>query len=413
MTLLPLPDQRETVVLVGTTVRKPLAVLKPYLDSLAWQELPTRVRMVPCFVPDFTPEQADAQDYLFRWVNERGGTLLQGVPSQAVDFSDDPIHDSHQWQLASMLRVGEHKNRIIQFALAVHVDYLFFADADLILDTTTLASLLAADRPIVTATYWTRWSKRQGEKSEPVSGPQVWLQHPYQLFGRGMEEPEFRAKLLDRNVHRVWGFGACTLLQRRVLEAGVNFSHVPGVPTDGLMGGEDRHFCIQAERRHIQAFADGWPDIFHIYHADQHVPRVPEMVARLGRVHHRCARLGDLVSLRLRPLEPLPVSPTQYQQSTPVTLRGRLGTLKLLPEIEEAVYNTERGQTVVERVHFPIHYPVPFLRGRTRLMELTVVDIKPYGFPPIVEEELRVGPNSGAWQDVAALTPQQQVMPDG
>lgn len=397
MPLETLPDYRDTVIVVGTSVRKPLPILSAFLNSLAWQSLPTRVRLVPAFVPDFPVGMEDAQELLFRWTNERGGVLIQGAPATQTDFSDSPDLDSHQWGQSAMARVGYNKNAILRYALETKADYVLLSDADLILDKYTVASMLACEKPIVTATYWTRWSKRSNEHTKVPAQPQVWLRHPYELSGRGMDEAEFRDKLLGRNVQRVWGFGACTLINRRVLESGLSFDYLPDVSQQGLMGGEDRHFCIRAERMHIDAYADNWPDIFHIYHADQDVPKISEMVSRLGRDHPEVPALGDLVSLRSRPLEPLPVAPGRFQHTQPIQVRGRLGQIALLPQLEEAVYNLKRGEKTIVKCVFPQHSAVGYLRGRQRLIEVTLLDVKPFGYPPVVEQDLQVGPKSGAY----------------
>ena len=413
MPLLPLPDQRKVRIVVGSTYRKPLSVLRAHLESLDWQELPNNTVMIPVAVPDFTPDQLDAQQYLFQWVNERGGTLLQGVPAGSPDFSDAAGLPSHQWGQSAMARVGANKTKIIQFAIECQADYLLFADSDLILDRTTVASLLASDKHIVTGVYWTKWTNQTTETGRIDAGPQVWLQHPYTLEGRGMDGAEFRQKLLNRELTRVWGFGALTLLSRKVLEAGLNFDYLPDVPLTGLMGGEDRHFCIRAERMHIDAWADCWPDVFHIYHAATDVAKIPAMLARLGTAHPQQPTLGDLVSVRIRALEPVPVGPGRMQYVAPQWLRGRLGQIAVLPEIEEAIYGLTRGQTATVSVHFPVHYPIPQLRGRTRLIEVFLVDCKPFGHPPVVEEELFVGPKSGAWTDRTTLTPDQEADANG
>lgn len=405
----PLPDYRDTVIVVGTSCRKPLNILAPHLESLAYQELPPRTRLHFVYVPDFVNGQEDAQEALLRFVNERGGELIKGLDSRADDFSDAPQHDSHQWTGSAMARVGAHKNLIIKRALELKADYLFLCDADLILDRTTIASLLAAQKPITTAVYWSYWTKRGTETRKIHAAPQVWLRHPYQLDGRGMDEAEFRQKLLSRSLTRVYGFGACTLIDRRVLEAGVSFEYLPDVPQQGLMAGEDRHFCIRAERMHIEAYADPFPDIFHVYHADQDIPRIPEMLKRLGAVHPQKAQLGDLVSLRLRALEPVPVGPNQYQQPMPLSVRGRLGQLAMLPELEEAVYGLSRNDRAVIRCHFPVHHSMPFLRGATRLIEVSLVDCKPFCFSPQVEDEMYVGPRSGAWHDQVTLNVEQNM----
>lgn len=403
--IITLSDYRETVIVVGTSVRKSLPILQAHLDSLAAQDLPPRVRLLPVYVPDFAPDQNDAQALLFKWVNERNGVLIQGLPQSGPDFADHVGTATHEWQPTAMARVGAHKNIIIKYALANKADYLFFCDADLMLDRTTIRSLLSCDRPLVTATYWTHWQRNTQETAQRNAMPQVWLGHPYQLDGHGMDAAEFRGRLLSRELLRVFGFGACTLIQRKVLEAGITFEYLPDVPQTGMFAGEDRHFCIRCERSHIDAYADTWPDIFHIYHAATDVPQIPAMAARLGTPHPRRPVLGDLVSLRLRALEPVPVAPNRLGNAQPQFPRGRLGSLALLPELEAAILGMERGQTTMVRAHFPVHYPIPFLRGRARLIEIALIDCKPFGAPPTVEDELYM--QGASFVDSQTLTPAQ------
>jgi hypothetical protein len=58
-------------------------------------------------------------------------------------------------------------------------------------------------------------------------------------------------------------------------------------------------------------------------------------------------------------------------------------------------------------VHFPVHHSLPYFRGRRRLIRLTLVDVKPLGWPPILDAELFVGPKSGRWMDTTTLSTQQ------
>ena len=398
----PLPDHRQRVIVVGASVRKPLDILQPFLNSLAYQELPPQTVLHFCFIPDFEQPNTDAEQFLREWVKERNGECLRGVPGTPADFREGP--NTHEWSLSSMRRVGQNKNKILQRALELKADAVFLCDADLILDRTTLASLLATERHLATAVYWTYWNKEGQETRQIHAAPQVWLRHPYGLDGRGMDAAEFRQKLVAKELTRVWGFGACTLIGRRVLEAGIDFSPVPEVPQTGLMAGEDRQFCIKCERGHLEAFADPWPDIFHIYHRADDVPQIPEMVARLGRPHPLHARLGDLVSLRLHALEPIPRTPTQASIYPPHFARGRLGQLSLMPELEEAVYGLARGEKQIVRIHCAAHHPFPFYRGRARLLEMQLIDCKPWGAPPVLEQELYVGSASRTTMDHTDLT---------
>jgi hypothetical protein len=284
-----------------------------------------------------------------------------------------------------MQRVGQNKDLILAHARQIQADYVLFVDSDLILDRTTVASLLSAEKPITTAVYFTTWQKIGSETAINPPQPQVWLTHPYGLAGRGMDEAEFRGKLTNRELTRVWGFGACTLLNRPVIESGVSFAYLPDVSRDGMMAGEDRHFSLSCEQRHISAYADSWPDIFHLYR-EEDIGRIPEMLARLGESHPDLARTGDLISLRLRPLEPLQVAPGRYQSLPPVSVRGRLGAIQIAPEIERAVESLKRGGQKVVKVKFPLHHGLPQLRGRSRLIEVTVIDVKPAGPHPSLED---------------------------
>src|SRR5205807_7447923 len=131
MQLAVLPDAHEPLILVGTSVRKPAAVLAPYLASLAWQELPARVKLHYAFVDDGC--ERDARLLLDEFVQTHGGEVLRGVPGAVGDFSDVHPH-THQWTPSAMRRVGANKNRLLSRALELHADAVWLVDADLICD---------------------------------------------------------------------------------------------------------------------------------------------------------------------------------------------------------------------------------------------------------------------------------------
>lgn len=107
------------------------------------------------------------------------------------------------------------------------------------------------------------------------------------------------------------------------------------------------------------------------------------------------------------------MTPQRNQLFPPTLVRGRLGAIKLLPQIEEAVTQLKRGEKKIVRVHFPVHYEVPFLRGRTRLMEITLLDCKANQAPPVVEEDLHQT-SAGRFIDPATLTePQREMVANG
>jgi hypothetical protein len=182
----------------------------------------------------------------------------------------------------------------------------------------------------------------------------------------------------------------------------------------GIGQGEDRHFCMRAEALHLRMVADPWPDIFHIYHRPDDEALIPEMLTRLsmytpppdpltGEAIPGNPGIGDLVSLELHAMEPIPTqhgltpAPTQY-------VRGRLGQVGLHPELSEAVTGMQRGEVKIVPVHFGLDYPFPPYRGLRRLIRVTLIDHKPFGLPPVVEDEVLTN-RIGATMDTTTLTP--------
>lgn len=398
----PLPTHQRQTVVVGTAVRKKPVILQAYLDTLAWQEWPKGVTPTYCFVAD--TDDLAALSLLREFVARHGGVVIE--PGMGPRDTDDTHPVTHQWSPNAMERVGQYKNLIFRHTQEVKASHCWLVDADLLLDRTTFASLWSQRVPIACAVYWTHWYNPGVVKGQIHAAPQVWLNHPYQLEGRGYDYAEFRRALIDRQRIQVWGQGACTLIDRSAIDKGVSFDYVPGVSREGMMAGEDRHFCLRAEALHLPMVADPWPDIFHIYHP-QDVDKIPEMLVRLGASHPAKASVGDWVSATLEPLEPL-LTPAGAIAMPPTWFRGRLGSAAMLPELEEYLGTATRGSTSVIGVHFPIHHPVTWLRGQRRLIRVTVLDCKPWGFAPVVEEELLKGVATGVIGDRITLSVAQQ-----
>ena len=398
-TLRVLPFAKPIRILIGGPVRKRAPVLQAHLDSLAWQEFPKRVQVSYCFVDDY-PAPDDGQAVLRAFVDEHGGEILRPDIARPNDFTDQhPV--THQWTQSAMNRMGELKTLIFRKALEGQYDYVWLVDSDLILDRTTLRSLLSAEQGVVSAVYWTKWNSDPGIHS----GPQVWLRPPYQLGLPHYDESTFRKELaVDRKLVKVGGLGACTLIHRSVIEKGVNFAKPPAFPSGGLMDGEDRHFCEWARRLHVDLWADAWPDIFHIYHPSNDAD-IPQYAAELGTAHPQYPNTGSLLALKLTNLE---------DGIGPVFLRTRLGLGSLLPEIESALYQMTRGQTRTVKVHFPstapnylsVSGPVN-LAGQTRLIQVELVDCKTTSLAPVVRDEFYVSPE-GVSKDAMMLTPEQR-----
>lgn len=392
--LAPLPEKRPIRILVGTTVRKSAAIVEHYLNSLASQVVPPNTELYPIFVDDNTDPESSKKIRDFS-MGGRPSVVKRAEQAPVGDF-DDSNPETHSWSPSAMGRVGRSKDWILDYAKRLDFDGVWFCDSDLICEPRTLANLLAAPGPITTAVYWTRWSASGTETRKVHAAPQVWLRHPYELSGAGYAEHEFRDRLARRQLTKVAGYGACTLIGKQAIQAGASFAPVPGVPLVGLMAGEDRHFCIRAQRLHLEGWACPWNDIFHIYHPSD-IVRAPEYAAQLSAPRESATpRFGDLVNLTIQPIEPVPWHAGGWTAVPPQFVRGRLGAIGLVPELEEAVYGMTRGETRTLPVHFPISYGVPYYQGKRRLIRVTLNDAKPNGWAPTLDEEMLVGPRSGA-----------------
>jgi hypothetical protein len=70
----------------------------------------------------------------------------------------------------------------------------------------------------------------------------------------------------------------------------------------------------------------------------------------------------------------------------------------------------DRGTKQIVRCHFPISHPLAPLRGRTRLIEISLIDAKPFSVSPVLEDDLLVGTKSKRVTDPATLTADQEML---
>ena len=399
----PIPPLKRPTLLIGSVLRKPAGVLRALFQSLAWQQFAQPgVDASMYLITNYAASDAGSEDALN--IVAQTGATVEHVAAPEGDYGDTPA--TRAWTQSAFGRMAELKNRIIQRALDTQVDYLFLIDADVLCDPYTLQSLLDQDAPIVSAVYWTNWQRAvPGASTFQHAGPQVWLRHPYFLDDERYSEPEFRARLIERQRTRVRGLGACTLIRADALRAGVNFAHVDALPPGPMAEGEDRHFCARAARLHVPLVADPWPDVYHAYHVAEY-NEIPAQLHRLSEPHPARPTLGALVSVKLELLEPVTDGLGRQMMVSPKYVRGRLGTLPVLPQIEEAVAGLAVRGSAIVRVAYPAHYPLDWLRGQTRLMRVTLLDAKVARFAPVIHSELFVG-SSGRYLDTTTLTEQQ------
>lgn len=351
-------------VLVASVTRAEPAVLRAHLQTILWQQLPKSVSIDLLYITD--PALSDDAAMVLAAAGVR--TMRASPKPQGAEYAVDS--ETHRWTIPTFHWLAREKQRLLDLAVQERYDALWLIDSDLLCAPDTLHSLLATEKPVVSAVFWTRWTP----DSPPL--PQVWVTHPYGFQGRGIEQHEFLRKLASRELVRVGGLGACTLIRAEVFDRVSFWPLIDGLPTHGMWQGEDRHFCIRAERNHVELWADAWPDVWHCYRPED-VEQIEQRLFDLQPGQEFATpRVGDLVSLTFEPCEePAIAGHVQH-------VRGRLGALPILPELEAVVKEMRVGDERFIRVNFPLWYPLEPYRGNSRTVRVRLLSAKPYApFP--------------------------------
>ena len=185
----------------------------------------------------------------------RDSNNIRVIPkTRLVDTDYRRDGTTHQWSDLAVSRIAQIKNHAIErFLESSMASHLFLVDADVLVAPGTIDHLTSVERPIISAVYWTQF--RPGDPFMP----NVWDRDKY-----GFDSIDSILRLGHPGHHAVGGLGACTLIERHVLEAGIDFSPIPNL----RIWGEDRHFCIRAMCAGFPLAADSCVTPFHIYRAD-------------------------------------------------------------------------------------------------------------------------------------------------
>jgi hypothetical protein len=341
-------------ILCASVSNAPIEILRPHLDSILAQDLPKRVTLALAYISDGLGPETE------KMLHEAGARVAAASPKPANALYG-VSEETHSWNTPTFDWLGAEKERLLELAKEERFDAILYVDSDLVLGPETVASLVHASKDIVSANFWTSWSPG----TPPL--PQVWLRHPYELSGKGVTQEEFLRSLDHRQLVPVGGLGALTLIRERVFDK-VSWAKVLGLPTDGMWQGEDRSFCINATRNHVELWADAWPDVFHVYRPS-HLTLVEGWAARLPE-RPETPKLGDLVSFALEAIEERELHGRREH------IRGRLGAIRVLPEIEDALGSMKRGESRVVKVAFPVWWKVESYRAASRNVLVRLLDVK-------------------------------------
>jgi GT2 family glycosyltransferase len=253
----------QTRILIGSPVCQQPDVLRMFLFSL--EKLSTSDMAVHYLFVDDNNDPASSR--LLHHFAEKHSGQVEIIRSQEAPSTYSCNETTHIWTDELVWRVASFKNQLIERAKSGGYDGLFLLDSDLLLQPATLETLLASEKDIVSEVFWTSWTP------DTLPVPQVWLTDQYTQYEinhrlesisadeQYLRKYAFYGKLRVPGLYEVGGLGACTLIRRKALESGVNYSRIHNV----TFWGEDRHFCIRAVALGFSLFVDTHYPAFHLY----------------------------------------------------------------------------------------------------------------------------------------------------
>lgn len=215
-------------VLIAAPLKQEVRIFREYQKSLDSLIIPGDVTVDRFFVVNDCPEI----------ISEIRGDYI------VIDTGDryDKVANDHIWTGDNLSKMPVLRNATIRRAVDGGYDYWFSVDTDLVLQPQTLTTLLEADKDIVSEIFWTNgWCN-------------AWLYDQ----SAGML-PEWKTP----GLYQVGMTGACTLVKRRVFEAGVDYSRIPCIQK--ALWGEDRHFCVRAACHGFEMWVDTHCPATHLY----------------------------------------------------------------------------------------------------------------------------------------------------
>jgi len=250
----------KTRILIGSPIHQKPPILRQFLDSLLRLKHES-LELDFYLIDDNEDEQSSA--LLEQFKNSGRNVFLQSSGYRDPYIRDDT---THFWNANLVWKVAGFKNMMIQRTSLLGYDYLFLVDSDLLLHPNTLEHLASTGKDIISEVFWTQW------QPDTIFQPQVWMHDEYSQWERlpgeqlSAEEINYRFnhflnKLQVPGIYEVGGLGACTLISRKAIDAGVSYNIIKNIS----YWGEDRHFCIRAAALDIPLYVDTHYPALHLY----------------------------------------------------------------------------------------------------------------------------------------------------
>lgn len=256
-------------VLIGSPIRQKNTILREFLRGLEEMDKGNN-QIIYYFVDDNV--DSESSKLLMSFVNRNRAIIKKSRELCTIDVD----YEDHIWKAGALEKVTVFKNEIINYCIDNKFDYLFLIDSDIVIDKRTLKQLLSDNVDIVSNVFWSQWKKNANLYSQCFWIPEIFTQH--KAFGVPISSQEARqirettnAELKIPGLYKVDGLGACTLITRHALEAGVDFRAIPNV----RIPGEDRAFCIRAGVLGFDLYMDTTYPAYHI-NRELYLDRVEE-----------------------------------------------------------------------------------------------------------------------------------------
>lgn len=219
-------------VLITAPLRQDVEVFNAYQDALDNLIIPDGVEVHRFFV-------VNDDEKVIPFI--RGSYEVMNTGDLYQKTSND-----HLWTHDNLTKMHALRNRTVKKMLDGGFDYWFSVDTDVILHPMTLKTLIEADKDIVSEIFWTKhWCN-------------AWLCDQASGMLSKWKEP---------GLYEVGMTGACTLVKRKVFEAGADYTPIPCIQK--VLWGEDRHFCIRATCLGFSLWVDTHYPAEHLFTPDQ------------------------------------------------------------------------------------------------------------------------------------------------
>jgi hypothetical protein len=217
-------------ILIASPVRQSEEIFVEYLKSLDNLIVPSEARVDRYFI-------LNDCEYLSKHLK----------PSEYETINTNDEYKDHNWTRSGINKMSILRNRLIDKVIWDEYDYFFMVDSDLILHPLTLMQLLSTDKDLVANIFWT----------------DDWC-NCWDFDGYGIVDFN---KWRKKGTFEVGGTGACFLISRKALLAGVNYSPISNIR---CIDGEDRFFCIRAVCAGFKIYIDTHYPALHLYRQEDY-----------------------------------------------------------------------------------------------------------------------------------------------